>query len=239
MTSSSPPRIFEAKDVSLLHASTNTSVPLSSLYSTSPLVLIFLRRWGCQLCRGYAFQVQQQLLPHLTANSVTAVAVGFERQGIEEFSPFFPSSSLYIDTDRSAYEKLGLQRMGGFTGILNLMSSGVRAWNNEVKAMGITGNFKGDGMQMGGTYVIGPGGEVWMERKQTDFADHPSTEEVLAVLEQHMPGFTRVKLAGGQQVAEDEKKEAGESTAEETPSSPPKRKLERIGGGAPNCTTEC
>ena len=194
----------------------------------SPLVIIFLRRWGCQLCRGYALKLQTSLLPHLKANSIAYAAVGFERAGAEEFAPFFPLASLYLDEQRRAYNALGLRKISAFSGFMNLVSSSTRAWNNEVKAMGVTGNFVGDGMQLGATYVLSTKGEVWLEHKQQDFADHPSVEQLLAVLEERVPGFRRVSVEG-------EERKDGSSLG----ASPKSGAIERIGGGAPKCADEC
>ena len=227
--------------MSILHLASNTTVPISSLYSSSPLVIVFLRRWGCQLCRGYASQLQSTLLPTLALNRIAAAAVGFEPQGSDDFHPFFPASSLYLDPQRKAYTALHLQRMPMLSGLMSLLTPAVRAWNGEVRAMGISGNLKGDGMQLGATYVVGPGGQVWGEWKQGGFADHPTAEEILAVLDAHTEGgLKRPGKEGetGQADAVVEERKEGEAGAEKSAPAPVQR-LERIGGGAQRCGEDC
>ena len=258
MSSSPPtPRVFEAKDVTLTHIATNSPVPISSLYSpTSPLVLVFLRRWGCSLCRGYAQLLQTSLLPSLTLSHVNVAAVGFEREGVEGFGPYFPPASLYLDPERRAYAALHLQRLPMLTGLMALLSSTTRAWNAQVSAMGVTGNFKGDGMQLGGTYIIGAGGEVWFEHVQKEFGDHPTVEQLLQVLEARVPGFVRAgkgegeerKDGGGVAASTTPKSKStaastevvsGEATATASPVVKPRRGLEKIGAGGPTCDEDC
>ena len=49
--------------------------------------------------------------------------------------------------------------------------------------MGIKGDMKGDGMQLGGTLVVSKGGEkLLLCHKQTNPGDHTNTEEVLKAL---------------------------------------------------------
>lgn len=52
----------------------------------------------------------------------------------------------------------------------------------QANALGITGNMKGDGMQLGGTFVIEKGGNVLFHHKQTGFGDHPKLTDLLGAL---------------------------------------------------------
>ena len=248
--SSSPlsTRVFEAKDVTLTHIATNRTLPISSLYSSSPLVLVFLRRWGCSLCRGYASVLQSQLLPSLTLNSIPAAAVGFERDGADLFSPYFPSTSLYLDPTKAAYTALHLPRFSTLTGLLSLLSSTNRAWHSQVTQMGITGNLKGDGMQLGATYIIGPGGEVWFERVQRDFADHPSVEGAHEGVGGEGAGLCEGEGGGGVWGGWEwgwgrwRGRRGGEGVGEGVVgvgTAPPKKGLEKIGSGGPTCDEAC
>ncbi|ESO85158.1 hypothetical protein LOTGIDRAFT_235844 [Lottia gigantea] len=53
---------------------------------------------------------------------------------------------------------------------------------SESKQQNVGGNFKGDGMQTGGTYVLEKGGNVLLEYKQDNPADHVDPNEVLKAL---------------------------------------------------------
>lgn len=46
----------------------------------------------------------------------------------------------------------------------------------------VDGNLSGDGLTLGGTYVVEQGGKVLMEFQQKMFGDHPKVEDILAAL---------------------------------------------------------
>ena len=238
------------------HLVTKDSVPFSSLYSTpapQPVVTIFLRRWGCTLCRGYAKKLTDTLLPTLTLNGVRLVAIGFDTPGQEQWldGRFFPSSQLYIDEGRRLYTALGVKRPSALSGFMKLISSSTRAWNNEVKAMGITGNFEGDGLQLGATFVVSPTGQLWLERRQADYGDHPTAEEITAVLRANMKHWTDSPAKPLNNVAEDtvrddsvrDEVESGGGGGGVVLASPTSaggvKVLERVGSGLNTCSDDC
>jgi prostamide/prostaglandin F2alpha synthase len=148
----------------------NIDVPISSLYATQPIVLIFLRRFGCQLCRSYALKLSNDLHPILKKNNVGLVGVGLEKLGLEEFQEgnYF-SGDLYVDQGKKAYRLLDLPYLGWLKGIVELFSRSSKAWSEETKKMGVQGNLKGDGFQLGATYVVGSAdGNVWLAHPQKD-----------------------------------------------------------------------
>lgn len=57
---------------------------LGSLWQEQAVVIFFLRRFGCQICRWTASEVSK-LEPSLKANGVALVGVGPEEVGLEEF----------------------------------------------------------------------------------------------------------------------------------------------------------
>lgn len=148
----------------------NIDVPIRSLYGIQPIVLIFFRRFGCQLCRSYALKLSNELHSILKKNNVGLVGVGLEKFGLEEFQTgnFF-SGDLYVDQGKKAYQTLGLPYLGWIKGITSLFSSSSKAWMDETKKMGVQGNLRGDGFQLGATYVVGPkDGKVWLAHPQQD-----------------------------------------------------------------------
>lgn len=148
----------------------NVDIPIRTLYASQPIVLIFLRRFGCQLCRSYALKLSRELHPILQKNNVAFAAVGLERLGLEEFQQgkFF-SGQLFVDEGKKAYQQLNLPNLGWIKGITGLFNSSTRNWNDETKKMGVQGNFRGDGFQLGATYVLGPPkGQIWLSHPQKD-----------------------------------------------------------------------
>jgi hypothetical protein len=52
----------------------------------------------------------------------------------------------------------------------------------ESKARGVTGNFAGDGMQLGGVFVVDSSGKVLLEHRQKFFGDDPSPQDILEAI---------------------------------------------------------
>uniref|UniRef100_A0A673A1R3 Peroxiredoxin like 2B n=1 Tax=Sphaeramia orbicularis TaxID=375764 RepID=A0A673A1R3_9TELE len=65
-------------------AETGETVELKSLWQDQPVVLFFLRRFGCQVCRWMASEISK-LEPDLTASGVSLVGIGPEELGLKEF----------------------------------------------------------------------------------------------------------------------------------------------------------
>lgn len=175
----------------ITRVSDNTDVTIRSLYALQPIVLIFLRRFGCQLCRSYALKLSEELHPILQKNNIGFIGVGLERLGLEEFQKgnYF-SGDLYVDQGKKAYRLLGLPDLGWWKGVTSLFTRSSKTWNDQTKKMGVDGNLKGDGFQLGGTYVLGSkDGQVWLAHPQKDYGDHPSVEEIIQVLRSHLSDF--------------------------------------------------
>lgn len=69
------------------------TVELQSLWKDQPVVLFFLRRFGCQICRWIAAEISK-LEPDLRASGVALVGIGPEEFGLKEFKDggFFKGS---------------------------------------------------------------------------------------------------------------------------------------------------
>lgn len=70
---------------------------MSSFWQSQSVVIIFLRRFGCELSRLGAMQISL-IKPLLAAHGVDLVAVGFEELGVKEFieKKFFDGGSRLI-----------------------------------------------------------------------------------------------------------------------------------------------
>mmetsp|Transcript_9159 Transcript_9159/g.11433 ORF Transcript_9159/g.11433 Transcript_9159/m.11433 type:complete len:112 (+) Transcript_9159:514-849(+) len=91
---------------------------------------------------------------------------------------FWGDNEIYVDTKKDLYIALGLGK-GSATDMLNK-----RVIEHKKKAdeAGVQGNMSGDGMQLGGTYVIDKGGKILMEFQQQKWGDHPTKESILEAL---------------------------------------------------------
>jgi hypothetical protein len=77
----------------------------------------------------------------------------------------FWAGELYIDKGKQLYNALGLQSKGLTSGF-GLLSSNMRAASKKAKEAGIAGNLKGDGFQLGATYVIDRNGDCLAQFRQ-------------------------------------------------------------------------
>ncbi|XP_046547532.1 prostamide/prostaglandin F synthase-like, partial [Haliotis rubra] len=133
-------------------------------------------------CRLGARQLST-LKPQLDANNVRLIAIGLEEIGVEEFveGKFF-NGELYIDLKKQCYKDLGFRRLGVFSLFPAIFAKKARDAMSQAKTEKIEGNFKGDGMQNGGTVVVAKGGKVLLNFKQENPADHVDPNEVLKAL---------------------------------------------------------
>eukprot|EP00730_Choanoeca_flexa_P013082 TRINITY_DN4945_c0_g1_i1.p1 TRINITY_DN4945_c0_g1~~TRINITY_DN4945_c0_g1_i1.p1 ORF type:complete len:477 (+),score=75.49 TRINITY_DN4945_c0_g1_i1:35-1465(+) len=153
-------------------------VTLQSLWEQQPVVIGFFRRFGCRLCRWGALQLSR-IKPLLDAAGVRLVAVGFEAHGLQSFidGRFF-DGDVYVDLTRACYRGLGLQNLGFFRGMAALLTDR-RVTRSLKMAKDIPlGDFQGDGMQLGATFVVNKGGNVVLEHRQQHFGDFPVLDDL-------------------------------------------------------------
>ncbi|XP_028262010.1 prostamide/prostaglandin F synthase [Parambassis ranga] len=135
------------------------SVELQSLWQDQPVVLFFLRRFGCQVCRWMASEISK-LEPDLRASGVALVGVGPEEFGLKEFKEggYF-KGSVYVDEQKKTYKDLGFKRYTAISVVPAALGKKVRDAAAKASAEGIQGNFSGDLLQSGGMLIVAKGGE--------------------------------------------------------------------------------
>jgi len=110
------------------------------------------------------------------AMGVRMVAIGFDEKGVDEFvAGNYWNADLYLDKDKELHKQLQFKRGS----ILDMFKSKLWALNKEAKKNGITGNFKGDGFQLGGTYLI-TREKLLYSHVQATTVDYMKPEELLA-----------------------------------------------------------
>lgn len=171
------------------------TLPLASLWAAAPAtptILVFLRRLGCPMCRVYAQDVDA-LRKELGAGA-RVVCLSFERLGEGSDAPpqkgggfaaggFFEGELWQVD-QAAVYAPLFGRKglLSGFgLGALVTDKGGKLA---QVKERGVTGNMSGDGMQLGGAFVVGGAGpEVLLDKRQAFFGDDASVEALKEAVE--------------------------------------------------------
>ncbi|KAM9813821.1 prostamide/prostaglandin F synthase [Neosynchiropus ocellatus] len=167
----------------LKSAETGQNVELQSLWQDQPVVLFFLRRFGCQVCRWMASEVSK-LEPDLKANGVSLVGIGPEEFGMKEFKDggFF-KGSIYVDEQKKCYKDLGFKRYSAISVVPAALGKKVRDAAAKANADGITGNFSGDLLQSGGMLIVAKGGEkVLLHFIQDSPGDHVALEDISKAL---------------------------------------------------------
>lgn len=110
------------------------------------------------------------------------VAVGLERLGLDEFlEGKYWSGDLYIDESHSTYKNLALKRFGLADGY-GMLDKSLYSAVGQAEGVGFKGNLKGDGFQLGATFVIlksQEGHEIVFEHRQTSYADHPKSVDIV------------------------------------------------------------
>jgi hypothetical protein len=87
---------------------------------------------------------------------------------------------IYVDTERRAYEALGMRRgVGAAIGSLGALKNVARALKGGFRQ----GPVQGDPWQLGGVLVVRPGGAVTYRYLSRALGDHPRVDDAVAALE--------------------------------------------------------
>jgi peroxiredoxin len=137
---------------------TNTGKTLSELSSTQPVLLVFLRHFGCTFCReALADLAKQREL--ISESGIQLVFVHMTNTDIAEryFNRYNLEGVLHIsDPECEYYRAFGLTK-GNFTQLFGLQSW-IRGFTAGVVAgHGVGTQQLGDGFQMPGVFVIQKG----------------------------------------------------------------------------------
>ncbi|XP_016123743.1 prostamide/prostaglandin F synthase [Sinocyclocheilus grahami] len=163
----------------LKNTTSGEMVEIGSLWQEQTVVLFFLRRFGCQVCRWMSAEVSK-LEKDLKANGVALIGIGPEEMGVKEFMDggFF-KGDIYIDEKKQCYKDLGFKRYNAVNVIPAAMGKKVREIASKASAEGIHGNFNGDLLQSGGMLIVAKGGEkVLLHFVQKSPADNISLEDI-------------------------------------------------------------
>jgi peroxiredoxin len=165
-------------------------VRLSSLWRERPLVLVFLRYFGCPFCQTQVVQLREAQGRIASAGADVGLVGHGDPRAAAEFATTkrlpFP---LLLDRDRGTYRSYGLV-IGRATQVLNphVALPWIKAeFSTETRQRGLKG---GSFLQMPGTFVIDTGGivrarggTIRMAHRNRNFADAPSIDRLLSALE--------------------------------------------------------
>ena len=165
----------------------NDKKALKELWAEKPCILIFLRRLGCPLCRTYA-NCMDKLRPLIEKKGGQVICMSFEffGEGSDQDRTFeklgFWTGPLYT-IDKSVYNELFGRKglMDNFYGLLDMNKDAVE------KAKNTPGNYKGDGFQLGGQFVVDSNGKVIFEHRQKLFGDDATFDALYDAISTVLP----------------------------------------------------
>eukprot|EP01121_Diplochlamys_sp_Union-15-3_P021974 TRINITY_DN920_c0_g1_i1.p1 TRINITY_DN920_c0_g1~~TRINITY_DN920_c0_g1_i1.p1 ORF type:complete len:183 (+),score=34.29 TRINITY_DN920_c0_g1_i1:162-710(+) len=162
------------------------------------------------------------LKPQFDKLGVKLVAIGVESFGMAQFiEGKYWLGDLYIDQNKQCYKCLNFPRKTILSGF-GLLDKRVWAATKQAEKEGFPMNYKGDGLQLGGTIILGPGKtpKLVYYHKQEHFGDHPDPHSLLKICTDEL-----TKRGSLKEVEVKEKTEKGSgSVSSEEDTSPSKKK---------------
>ncbi|HNT24876.1 MAG TPA: peroxiredoxin-like family protein [Anaerolineales bacterium] len=160
---------------------TGKTVRLSSLWAERPLVLAFTRHFGCTQCKEMLDELVQGRERIERAGLGIAVVMHAAPEAAAAFArQYAPGLLCLADPERKAYQAYGLERGNLFQTFLNpkvwsaVSRSGKKGYRVEPPPAGQ------DAMQMSGTFIISPEGQIALPYYYDHIADHPSIDLLLS-----------------------------------------------------------
>ncbi|MEI7926618.1 MAG: peroxiredoxin-like family protein [Chloroflexota bacterium] len=172
-----------AGDLSLLRAN-GEAVRLASMWAERPVVLALMRHFGCIFCKDQVAQLRT-IVDDIHAAGAELVIVG---SGSPQMAGFFAedydiSTPVLTDPTREVYRALEVRRPHRLAfidprvfvrGALAMLRGHRQRFGPESEL--------GDTTQLGGVFIVWPGGGVAWAHRSAFAGDHPSSDAVLRAL---------------------------------------------------------
>jgi AhpC/TSA antioxidant enzyme len=171
--------ITNARDV-------NVKVPLNTLWKEKPVILLFIRRLGCQICRMYLQEVEKAK-EAIEKKGAHAVCITWEALGesSSDKDRSFEKSGYWkgpvYTLDKEVFAEL-FGRRGFFDNLYGLLDMDADALK-KVKERKIEGNLKGDGFQLGGQMIVDTEGTVYLDHRPKSYGDDTEVDDLLDTLD--------------------------------------------------------
>jgi hypothetical protein len=182
-----PAPLTDFADYMLADAATRKPVALSALWEAQPVIIVFLRRLGCQLCRLRAAEVESaRRAAAALGAAVVCVTFEFLNTGSDSDGSWSRSGCwggpLLTDPTREAYRALFRRKTltDGFYGLMDMSTARIR--ESSARGFGEGANFAGDGLMLGGVFVVDVGGRVLLDQRSRFFGDDVPPDALLDVL---------------------------------------------------------
>ncbi|GAM24012.1 hypothetical protein SAMD00019534_071870 [Acytostelium subglobosum LB1] len=178
------------------------TVAFTSFWQSKRCVVAVFRRFGCLVCRIQAMDISS-LKPKLDRLGISLIGIGFETLGLQDFiaGKYF-AGDIYIDKSRAVYRALSLRRMGFWDSAVGLMDPRLSVYRKLAKETGMPSNFRGDGLQLGATLVIGPKPQgAHYDFRQKTFVDAFDLNKILSACKKPYPKLNYAEGVGSGQTS--------------------------------------
>lgn len=172
--------------VQVLDMTTNGLVTLGDLWASQTIVLCLFRRWGCSICKMGAGNLSA-LKPYCDKKNVVLVGIGVEKLGVEEWllEGYF-KGPIFIDEPHAAYKAVSAKEVS-WRNLWGIFDGAISKLGSLAGKKGYKNNFKGNTNQLGGTYVLAPGGNCLYAHVQTSSDFEPDLKKIAEVLQLELP----------------------------------------------------
>lgn len=153
-------------------------VSLASLWANGPVLLSFLRHFGCIFCRERLCQLEKRQAEFVAAGlPIVALALGQPRHAQRYGGLLAPSLTCLAAPTDSAYTAYGIAHSAASpSSITKVLGAGLRA----ALAGNVQGRATGDQFFLGATFVIEHGGRVRWAHFDTFAGDHGDLDAALS-----------------------------------------------------------
>jgi peroxiredoxin len=156
---------------------TGAPVQLASLWENGPVLLAFLRHFGCIFCRERLCQLEKHQSEFQAAGlPIVAVALGQPRHAARYGPLLAPSITCLAAPTDAAYTAYGIRHGVAPGSMGKVISAGLRAAASGV----MQGKATGDQAFLGATFVIEQGGRVRWAHFDSFAGDHGDLTAALA-----------------------------------------------------------
>jgi peroxiredoxin len=153
---------------------------LGGLWADGPVVLVFLRHFGCHNCRDHAVQLRDRY-DELRARDIELVAIG---TGDQRYAGAFVSDEripyLVLVDDHADAARAASVNVASWYRLMHPSTSkaSIEAWKRGARIHKAGKRVT----QLGATFVIGPGDHVRYSHVDADSTDHAPVPDILAAV---------------------------------------------------------
>ena len=165
-----------------------TAVRLGSVWADRPAVLALVRHFGCIFCKEQVSRLRA-IVGDIHALGAELVIVG---SGSPQMAGFFAedyaiTTPVLTDPQRRVYRILDVRRPPRLAFVdLRVFLRGVRALLHGYRQQSDQVSERGDQTQLGGVFIVRPGGDVAWAHRSAFAGDRPTNAAILSALREQM-----------------------------------------------------